>query len=113
MGSSVFTEGFAWECLEVYSGPPKCVFKWRHFGKYTGTYEDAEGNKYKGDGRMFSLYGTVVATLNADAKIQELEVFYNPDDKIVPSCKSQRVPYLLWFSHMSSPVSLALCLSAK
>jgi len=82
--SNVFTEGFAWECLEVYSGPPKCVFKWRHFGKYSGTYEDTEGNKYKGDGRMFSLYGTCVATLNANAKIQELEVFYNPDDMIVP-----------------------------
>merc|ERR1712014_329948 len=60
------------------------VFKWRHFGKYSGTYEDAEGNKYKGDGRMFELIGTVVATLNANAKIEELEVFYNPDDMIVP-----------------------------
>ncbi|RWS00612.1 hypothetical protein B4U79_03803, partial [Dinothrombium tinctorium] len=25
-----FKDGFAWECLEVYSGPPRCCFKWRH-----------------------------------------------------------------------------------
>ena len=31
------------ECLqspEVYSGPPNVLFKWRHFGKYSGTYVD-------------------------------------------------------------------------
>jgi len=22
--------GFAWECLDVYSGPPRVAFKWRH-----------------------------------------------------------------------------------
>jgi hypothetical protein len=34
---------FAWEVLEVYSGPPKVVFKWRHWGTmkedYSGTNE--------------------------------------------------------------------------
>ncbi len=32
---------FAWEVLEVYSGPPKVAFRWRHWGTmkedYTGT----------------------------------------------------------------------------
>ncbi len=28
-------EGFAWELLEVYSGPPKVTFTWRHFGRMT------------------------------------------------------------------------------
>ena len=28
-------EGFAWEVLEVYSGPPNVTFTWRHFGKMT------------------------------------------------------------------------------
>jgi hypothetical protein len=32
---------FAWEVLEVYSGPPKVAFKWRHWGTmkedYVGT----------------------------------------------------------------------------
>jgi hypothetical protein len=29
---------FAWEVLEVYSGPPTVVFKWRHWGMMKGDY---------------------------------------------------------------------------
>jgi hypothetical protein len=29
---------FAWEVLEVYSGPPVVVFKWRHWGKMVSPY---------------------------------------------------------------------------
>ena len=29
---------FAWEVLEVYSGPPKVVFKWRHWGEMKNDY---------------------------------------------------------------------------
>lgn len=30
------------------------VFKWRHFGKYTGVFTDRCGKKYKGNGKMLS-----------------------------------------------------------
>ena len=30
------------------------VFKWRHFGKYTGVFTDKHGKKYKGNGKMLS-----------------------------------------------------------
>jgi len=29
-----FTEHFLWECIEVYSPPPKVAFKWRHVMQY-------------------------------------------------------------------------------
>lgn len=29
---------FAWEVLEVYSGPPHVVFRWRHWGTMKGDY---------------------------------------------------------------------------
>jgi hypothetical protein len=29
---------FAWEVLEVYSGPPTVAFKWRHWGVMKGDY---------------------------------------------------------------------------
>jgi hypothetical protein len=29
---------FAWEVLEVYSGPPKVAFKWRHWGTMKDDY---------------------------------------------------------------------------
>merc|ERR1711879_662006 len=82
--SEVFPEGFAWECLEVYSGPPKVSFKWRHFGKFTGQYTDTSGTTYKGDGRMIELIGHCVATLNDSVLITELEIYYNPSDQITP-----------------------------
>lgn len=29
---------FAWEVLEVYSGPPTVAFKWRHWGEMVNDY---------------------------------------------------------------------------
>ena len=29
---------FAWEVLEVYSGPPKVAFRWRHWGEMKNDY---------------------------------------------------------------------------
>jgi len=29
---------FAWEVVEVYSGPPTVAFKWRHWGTMSGDY---------------------------------------------------------------------------
>jgi len=33
-----FTERFPWECIEVYSPPPKVAFKWRHVMQYIHYY---------------------------------------------------------------------------
>ena len=35
---------FAWEVLEVYSGPPQVVFRWRHWGQMKEDYVGM--NKY-------------------------------------------------------------------
>lgn len=35
---------FAWEVLEVYAGPPKVAFKWRHWGTMKEDYTGL--NKY-------------------------------------------------------------------
>lgn len=42
---------FAWEVLEVYSGPPKVAFRWRHWGQMK--------NDYVG----FNKYGYLLASL--------------------------------------------------
>jgi hypothetical protein len=34
---------FAWEIVEVYSGPPKVVAKWRHWGVMKGDYVGVNG----------------------------------------------------------------------
>lgn len=36
---SAFPRGFAWEVLNVYSGPPEIAFKYRHWGFFEGPYK--------------------------------------------------------------------------
>jgi len=89
--SEAFTEGFAWECLEVWSGPPQVCFKWRHWGKFSGKFVMVDGTEFKGDGRVIELFGTCIATLNSESKITELQIFYNPADMIDPMKKCPSV----------------------
>jgi len=81
---STFSEGFAWEVLEVMSGPPTVSFKWRHFGKFSGTYTDKKGNKYQGDGSMINVIGMCIAKVNDQLLIESLDIYYNPDDLLKP-----------------------------
>lgn len=34
---------FAWEVLEVYSGPPVAAFRWRHWGTFKENYKGVNG----------------------------------------------------------------------
>jgi len=81
--SESLPEGFAWEVLEVYSGPPNVSFKWRHFGKMTGVYTDNKtGKQYKGSGNMLNLIGMCIARVNESLVIESLDIYYRPDDMI-------------------------------
>eukprot|EP00933_Yihiella_yeosuensis_P042810 TRINITY_DN3747_c0_g1_i2.p1 TRINITY_DN3747_c0_g1~~TRINITY_DN3747_c0_g1_i2.p1 ORF type:complete len:231 (+),score=61.24 TRINITY_DN3747_c0_g1_i2:79-771(+) len=82
--SETFPEGFAWECLEVYSGPPTVSFKWRHFGKLAGKFTDKTGKTHQGNGEMFNLIGMCIAKVNEELKIESLDIYYNPNDMIQP-----------------------------
>jgi len=88
--SEVFPEGFAWECLEVFQGPPKVTFKWRHFGKFTGKWVAPDGTEYKGTGAMLNLEGICVAVVDSNLIIEELEIYYNPLDQILPLLKGEK-----------------------
>ena len=72
---NTFTDGFAWEVLEVFSGPPTVSFTWRHWGVFNGEYKGR-----KGDGNMYELYGFNVVEVNDDLKIQKISVYYKPTE---------------------------------
>ena len=36
---SAFPRGFAWEVIDVYSGPPVITFKFRHWGIFEGPFK--------------------------------------------------------------------------
>jgi len=65
--------GFAWEVLEVFSGPPNVSFTWRHWGKYEGVYMGHEPT-----GKLIELFGHTVARVNSNLQIEQLELFFDP-----------------------------------
>ncbi len=71
---NAFVKGFGWELLQVFSGPPKVAFTWRHWGEFTGEYKGR-----KGDGSVIEMYGFSVATVNDDLKLTRMEVYYKPE----------------------------------
>lgn len=82
--SKTFPDGFAWECLEVLSGPPTVTFKWRHFGEFTGEFVDKDGITHKGTGELVSFIGICIATVTEALQITGLDIYYNPQDLITP-----------------------------
>lgn len=82
--TQTFSEGYAWEVLEVLSGPPTVTFKWRHFGKFSGVYTDKCGRKHKGNGQILNLIGLCIAKVNDQLLIESLDVYYNPQDLLTP-----------------------------
>ena len=69
-----FLDGFPWEVLEVFSGPPKVAFTWRHWGTFNGEY-----NNRKGQNETIELYGFTIAVLSEDMKIKNVEVYTKYD----------------------------------
>lgn len=82
--SKTFPDGFAWEVLEVLSGPPNVTFKWRHFGECNGEYVDSEGVTHKGDGEIVNVIGLCIAKVSDKLIIESLDVYYNPQDLLSP-----------------------------
>ncbi|CCC11528.1 hypothetical protein SMACR_04517 [Sordaria macrospora] len=73
---------FAWEVLEVFSGPPTVTFRWRHWGTmkedYVGTNKDGEKVTLKAHGGPIDIEGIAVAVVNNKLQLQKVEVFFDP-----------------------------------
>ncbi|KAK0716867.1 hypothetical protein B0T26DRAFT_675278 [Lasiosphaeria miniovina] len=73
---------FAWEVLEVYSGPPQVAFRWRHWGvmkeDYVGSNKNGDRVTIKAHGRPIDIEGVAVAVVNDKLQLQKVEVFFDP-----------------------------------
>jgi len=85
---STFADGYAFEVLEVLSGPPTVTFKWRHFGKFSGVFTDSSGVKHHGNGEILNLFGLCIAKVSDSLIIESLEVYYSPEDLLRPLVKA-------------------------
>ena len=75
---------FAWEVLEVYSGPPTVSFRWRHWGVMKNDYVgfDNKGQKVTAPahGNAIDIQGVTVATVNDALQLQSVRTWFDPLD---------------------------------
>lgn len=73
---------FAWEVLEVYCGPPRVVFRWRHWGvmknDYTGFNDKGEKVRIKAHGGPIDIQGITVAQVDDKVRLQKVETWFDP-----------------------------------
>ena len=67
-----FQNGFLWEVIEVVSGPPNVIFKWRHWGTFNGPYKD-----HQPTGETIEIVGMSMAKVTDDLKILSVEHFFD------------------------------------
>lgn len=75
---------FAWEVLEVYSGPPSVSFRWRHWGvmknDYVGINNKGDKVTAKAHGGAIDIQGVTVATVNDKVQLQSVRTWFDPMD---------------------------------
>ncbi|KAF2434772.1 hypothetical protein EJ08DRAFT_581714 [Tothia fuscella] len=75
---------FAWEVVEVFSGPPTVAFRWRHWGEmkndYVGFNNKGEKITAKAHGGPIDITGVTVATVDEDMKITHLDTYQDPTE---------------------------------
>lgn len=71
----VFNQGFAFEVLQVYTGPPEVTFSWRHFSRVTGEYKGKAPTK-----KLIEMFGFAKVKVTEDLRIQTIEIFYKPQE---------------------------------
>jgi len=73
---------FAWEVLEVYSGPPTVAFKWRHWGvmknDYVGFNDKGEKITAKAHGGVLDIQGITIAKVDDKVRLQAVETWFDP-----------------------------------
>ncbi|TQD69834.1 hypothetical protein C1H46_044634 [Malus baccata] len=71
--TTTFPRGFALEVLQVYSGPPEIVYKFRHWGYMEGPFKG-----HAPTGEMVEFFGMASFTVDEHKKIVKVEFFYDP-----------------------------------
>ncbi|KAM1042659.1 hypothetical protein ACFX1S_034209 [Malus domestica] len=71
--TTTFPRGFALEVLQVYSGPPEIIYKFRHWGYMEGPFKG-----HAPTGEMVEVFGMAIFTVDEHNKIVKVEFFYDP-----------------------------------
>eukprot|EP00262_Sarcandra_glabra_P021676 TRINITY_DN9283_c0_g1_i7.p1 TRINITY_DN9283_c0_g1~~TRINITY_DN9283_c0_g1_i7.p1 ORF type:complete len:244 (+),score=45.36 TRINITY_DN9283_c0_g1_i7:140-871(+) len=75
--TTTFPRGFAFEIIQVYSGPPVIVYKFRHWAFMEGPFKG-----HPPTGEMVEFYGIGIVTVDESIKVEKVEFFYDPGELI-------------------------------
>ncbi|XP_048551694.1 pathogen-related protein-like [Triticum urartu] len=68
---TAFPRGFAIEVLDVYGGPPRVAFKFRHWGYMEGPFKG-----HPPHGQRVEFFGVCVFHVDEEMKVEKAEYFY-------------------------------------
>ncbi|OLN97618.1 Pathogen-related protein [Colletotrichum chlorophyti] len=72
---------FAWEVLEVYSGPPVVAFRWRHWGvmknDYVGFNDKGDKVTAKAHGGPIDIEGVTIARVDDKLRLQAVDTWFD------------------------------------
>ncbi|KAK2046362.1 hypothetical protein LZ31DRAFT_629853 [Colletotrichum somersetense] len=72
---------FAWEVLEVYSGPPCVAFRWRHWGvmknDYVGFNDKGDKVTAQAHGGPIDIEGVTVARVDGQLRLQAVDTWFD------------------------------------
>ncbi|ONH89870.1 hypothetical protein PRUPE_8G020900 [Prunus persica] len=84
--TTTFPRGFALEILQVYSGPPEIVYKFRHWGYVEGPFKG-----HAPTGELVEVYGMSIFTVDEHNKIVKIEFFYDPGQLLGGLLKGEKL----------------------
>ncbi|XWS15235.1 hypothetical protein CRYUN_Cryun35bG0077200 [Craigia yunnanensis] len=70
--TTTFPRGFALEVIQVYSGPPLIVYKFRHWGYMEGPFKGHAPTE-----EIVEFYGISIAEIDEQMKILKVEFFFD------------------------------------
>uniref|UniRef100_A0ACD5VZL3 Uncharacterized protein n=1 Tax=Avena sativa TaxID=4498 RepID=A0ACD5VZL3_AVESA len=68
---TAFPRGFAIEVLDVYSGPPRIAFKFRHWGYMEGPFKG-----HPPHGQRIEFFGVCIFHVDEEMRLEKVEFFY-------------------------------------
>jgi hypothetical protein len=81
--TTTFPRGFAVEIIEVYSGPPVIVYKFRHWGYMEGPFKG-----HPPTGEIAQFFGLAIFHLDEESKIVKVEFFYDRGELLASLMKN-------------------------
>ncbi|KAL5560405.1 hypothetical protein UlMin_036616 [Ulmus minor] len=84
--TTVFPRGFALEVLQVYTGPPVIVYKFRHWGYMEGPFKGRAAT-----GELIEIFGMAIFEANEKMRVMKVEFFFDRGELLGKLVKGEKL----------------------